>query len=413
MILRTMDTFRIRLARTTRLARLAVIVIALATVTTGGIISAQGQGTVTIPPSKDNTLYEDSNGGKSNGAGQHIFIGVTKEPGIRRALISFDITGNLPADATVVSVRLKLQMSKTHRDAGTHPASLHLLLADWGESSSDAPQEEGAGTTAAEGDATWVHTFSADANWEQAGGDFVPEASAETNVGGDGSYSWTSEQMAADVQTWLEDPTTNFGWLIKGTESQDTTAKRFDSREHSTESRRPSLEIVFTSASVEEPTPTETPSPEPTATVTPQAVVTPTNTPTPAPTATNTPEPTPTDIPTPIPTDTPAPTATTVPTSTPAPTATPVPTPEPTTPPETAAAQPTEAPAAEPSEPGADVTSAPAEPETSGGSCSAPQGGSSTAGLPSLLLLVAPAGAAAGGRFFRRPAKRRQDEPSD
>lgn len=259
----------------------------------------------------------------------------------------------------------------------------------------------------------WVHTFSADANWEQAGGDFVLEASADTNVGGDGSYSWTSEQMAADVQAWLEDAASNFGWLIKGTESQDTTAKRFDSREHSTESRRPSLEIVFTSASVEEPTPTETPSPDPTATATPQPVVMPTNTPVPAPTATNTPEPTPTDTPAPIPTNTPAPapTATEVPTSTPAPTATPVPTPEPTAPPETAAAQPTEAAAAEPSEPSADVTSAPAETETSGGGCSAPQEGSLTAGLPSFLLLLAPVGAAASRRLFRRPSSRRQDEP--
>ena len=106
MIPRTMDSFRLRLASATKLARLAVIVIALATVTTGGIISAQGQGTVTIPPSKDNTLYEDSNGGKSNGAGQYIFVGVTKEPGIRRALVAFDIAGNLPADATIVSTRL-------------------------------------------------------------------------------------------------------------------------------------------------------------------------------------------------------------------------------------------------------------------------------------------------------------------
>ena len=42
MIPRTMDSFRLRLASATKLARLAVIVIALATVTTGGIISAQG-----------------------------------------------------------------------------------------------------------------------------------------------------------------------------------------------------------------------------------------------------------------------------------------------------------------------------------------------------------------------------------
>ena len=37
--------------------------------------------------------------------------------------------------------------------------------------------------------------------------------------------------MRADVQSWLDDPASNFGWLVLGDESEIPTAKRFDTRE--------------------------------------------------------------------------------------------------------------------------------------------------------------------------------------
>ena len=38
--------------------------------------------------------------------------------------------------------------------------------------------------------------------------------------------------MVADVQSWLDNPATNFGWLVLGDESMMMmTAKRFDTRE--------------------------------------------------------------------------------------------------------------------------------------------------------------------------------------
>ena len=51
--------------------------------------------------------------------------------------------------------------------------------------------------------------------------------------------------MASDVQDWLDSPTTNFGWLLKGNEGQLKTGKRFDSRESSTADNRPQLMIVY------------------------------------------------------------------------------------------------------------------------------------------------------------------------
>ena len=52
--------------------------------------------------------------------------------------------------------------------------------------------------------------------------------------------------MVADVQAWLDDPLTDFGWLLRGNEGASQTARRFDSRQNSVEANRPVLTIVYT-----------------------------------------------------------------------------------------------------------------------------------------------------------------------
>jgi hypothetical protein len=53
---------------------------------------------VSIEPFKDNTLYEDSAGGRSNGAGRHVFTGRSQDGDRKRALLAFDIAGaGIPA----------------------------------------------------------------------------------------------------------------------------------------------------------------------------------------------------------------------------------------------------------------------------------------------------------------------------
>ncbi|MBC7771163.1 MAG: hypothetical protein H7210_01580, partial [Pyrinomonadaceae bacterium] len=37
----------------------------------------------------------------------------------------------------------------------------------------------------------------------------------------------------------------NFGWLLRGNESSDQTAKRFDTRENTTAANRPTLVVTF------------------------------------------------------------------------------------------------------------------------------------------------------------------------
>jgi hypothetical protein len=77
------------------------------------------------------------------------------------------------------------------------------------------------------------------------GGDFQPTASASTQVGSTGLYQWSSEQMTADVQAWVNDGATNFGWILVGDESASKTAKRFDTKE-SDSGIKPVLTIEFT-----------------------------------------------------------------------------------------------------------------------------------------------------------------------
>ncbi len=198
---------------------------------------------VSLPSVKDNTLYEDALGALSSGAGTGIFVGRVGAIGgaeIRRGLIRFDPGASVPAGSTITSATLRLYMNKTM--AGAKPISLHRTLADWGEGTSAG---EGTGAPSTPGDATWIHRFYPAELWSTSGGDFAAAASATTLVAGANFYEWTSPALTADVQAWLDNPGTNFGWTLIGDESASMTAKRFGSREWFFPSERPALLIEF------------------------------------------------------------------------------------------------------------------------------------------------------------------------
>lgn len=210
-----------------------------------GVAAAAACGDVVeIGASRDNTLYEDFRGAWSNGAGSYMFAGSTAGWAYRRALIAFDVAGSVPHGSTITGATLRLHMSKTI--AGNQSISLHRLLSDWGEGSSNALGEEGDGAPSQPGDATWIHTFFDTQYWTTPGGDFLADPSAAAVVGGVGYYTWQSTtDLVADVQSWLDTPAQAFGWVILGNESTWTTAKRFDTREHSVIEFRPVLTIEY------------------------------------------------------------------------------------------------------------------------------------------------------------------------
>jgi len=207
---------------------------------------AFGVDVLTVNPEKDNTIYEDAPGTNSNGAGQYIFGGTQASNGwSRRALVRFDVS-SIPAGSNINSVSLSLRVNMTI--SGSQSMAAHRMIADWGEGSSDAPGQEGGGTGATTGDATWISAFHPSNPWATVGGDFEPGASAVTSVGSSGSTpSWSSTAMTADVQAWVDGVSPNFGWAIKHIDEIALgTAKRFGSRENSTSSHRPVLVVDFT-----------------------------------------------------------------------------------------------------------------------------------------------------------------------
>jgi hypothetical protein len=223
---------------------------------------------VTLTPSRDNTIF--SEGEKSNGAGAYLFVGNTGQGNSRRALVAFDLGDSIPAGSTVQSATFTLQMSRSR--AGAEPVSVHRLLANWGEGTSNAPGDEGVGAPATPGDATWTHAFFGGAAWASPGGDFVGSPSATMTVDATGPYTWgPTSELTADVQGWVDASGTNFGWILIGTESGTQTAQRFGSRENSDEASRPTLTIEYSppapATSTPTPTPTLTPVPTVTATV--------------------------------------------------------------------------------------------------------------------------------------------------
>jgi spore coat protein A len=204
---------------------------------------------LTLVSVKDNTLFSESED-LSNGSGSYFFAGETNGETLRRGLVMFDVAGAVPAGSMITSVSLQLHMSRT--EVGNEAVSIHRVLTDWGEGASDASGQEGAGDDAEDGDATWLYTFydtsdpGSSPQWGTPGGDYVNTASATASVGNEGFYTWGSTAATvSDAQLMLDNPGTNYGWIVIGTEGQGQSAKRFDARENNNSDRWPRLTVVF------------------------------------------------------------------------------------------------------------------------------------------------------------------------
>ena len=72
--------------------------------------------------------------------------------------------------------------------------------------------------------------------WASPGGDFQAVPSTSTPFGsGTGPVVFGSDAgLIADVQAWVAQPATNFGWMLLGEESNALNARRIGSRENAT-----------------------------------------------------------------------------------------------------------------------------------------------------------------------------------
>lgn len=184
--------------------------------------------TVVITASKDTFIIDSLPDNNAGGEGA-VTAGRTDQPDTRRGLIAFDVSSNVPAGATILTTSLTLDVIQTPTGPANSGFGLHLINTDWTEGTKTGAS----GAAATTGEATWnaaMHSFTP---WTSSGGDFNPTASVTTPVTTVGSYTWDStSQMVADVQSWLDSPATNYGWLLKSDDEVTAkTARRFGSIE--------------------------------------------------------------------------------------------------------------------------------------------------------------------------------------
>ncbi|HEY2828133.1 MAG TPA: DNRLRE domain-containing protein, partial [Pirellulales bacterium] len=118
-----------------RLKNSLIVLAAMVTSTPLSLVA----GTITIEPSKDNTIFQN-NVDNSSGGANGLYAGTNGSSSPRRGLIAFDVAGNVPGGATITGVQLTLYQAQVAGSGGGGSGGggpvtieLHKLLADWGE----------------------------------------------------------------------------------------------------------------------------------------------------------------------------------------------------------------------------------------------------------------------------------------
>jgi hypothetical protein len=209
------------------------------------LTSAHAATTISLRPVADSSIFSDPSLANSNfGGGATFTAGGRPLGGMCRGLLEFDIAGSVPAGATINSVSLSL----TVRDSPpTSPVpsifDLNRLTASWAEGNG----ADRGGSPAGPNQVTWNNRMgSSGSPWTTPGGDFSSVVSASTMITGTGPYTFASTpKLVSDVQSWLDNPGSDFGWILRSeNENVIRTIRRFGSRLDSMGS--PVLRIQYT-----------------------------------------------------------------------------------------------------------------------------------------------------------------------
>jgi hypothetical protein len=234
-----------------------------------GAVSARAD-VIDLGANHDTTIFQN-NVNNAAGGGPGIFAGTNGAVSPRRGLMSFDLS-SIPAGATITNVQLTLTVGQIAGSGGsggsnTETIGLFAVTRPWGEGTAESGATSiggtGQGAAAGTGDATWNQSAFSQTSWTTPGGDFVSTVSASLTLNGAApglSFTWLSTpQLVADVQGWLNNPSTNDGWeIINADEHDGTTFDAFYSREAAeagaTSNELPSLQVTYTAPPVPEPT---------------------------------------------------------------------------------------------------------------------------------------------------------------
>src|SRR5947208_2287951 len=145
------------------------------------------------------------------GDGTSFQAGGRRKGGAARGLLRFDLSSSVPAGSTVNSVTLTLSITATPAGGPSSFFDLRRVQASWGEGN----KTDHGGSPATAGEATWTSRLTGSSLWISPGGDFSGVVSASRSMGGDGSYTFASTaNLVGDVQSWVNNPANNFGWIV-------------------------------------------------------------------------------------------------------------------------------------------------------------------------------------------------------
>jgi hypothetical protein len=196
-----------------------------------GALHSRGELVTNLPPIADTSLLESSPDNNLGGLA-NIPCGTTAQ-GRSRGLFKFDLT-RVPANASVTAAEFTI--TAVTENPSQHPASvfaLNRLLKDWGEGTGSL----NAGDPANTNEATWNNRFHPSVAWTALGAapgsDYVAAFSATNLIDTLTTYTFNSTTgLVADVQKWIGNPATNFGWIfVSQSEGTSFTVRRFASRE--------------------------------------------------------------------------------------------------------------------------------------------------------------------------------------
>ncbi len=200
--------------------------------------------TVILPVMADTFIISSA---PDNNAGGNTLLnlGTDGQGGVRRGLLRFDLSA-IPAGATVTSAVLRLTVVRIPFGGPMNSNfKLYRLLADW----SGGTQAGNSGAPAAEGEVTWNSRLHGTGGWTVPGAASDAESTASAsqfvNSISGVTYEWAGAGVARDVQDWMNEPGSNFGWLLRSdNEESRRTARAFAALESGNNSG--TLEISYT-----------------------------------------------------------------------------------------------------------------------------------------------------------------------
>lgn len=191
--------------------------------------------TVTVSASTNTWILGESPDSNFSGDSHGLGAGVNSHGSPMRAMFQFDLS-QIPANATITSVSVTVTETRENSLASTD-YELHRILQTWVET-----------------EATW-NSRASGLTWTSpglaAGTDYTSTASATITaaVGALGPHTFDStSSLVADVQAWVNDPTSNNGWFFKDASESGQNGRRWGSTTTASSGggAAPSLSITYT-----------------------------------------------------------------------------------------------------------------------------------------------------------------------